>query len=371
MGIDSGALQLRKISVEELTNFKTLPYNLYNDFGDIVLSAGEAITPGKLLKLRYITTLYTDDIETFDPNVERTEPALDEELDLFPSGDINTDELDIEAVKTRLDKERAFFTELEDEKEKEKKQFDDLYDDGYIENETNCLPIMFQKEAKSQFRKAFELAQKRDSDKSRDIYQEIRDKIVEETLYVVDDVVYKSQLKIYGDYHYAHSLNVSILSTVLAYKLGLPESQIKDIALAAMVHDIGMIRIPKEITDKPLPSTKETKIIQLHPQIGYRIIRKELGLPENIAVVALEHHERNDGSGYPYGISGDLISLASQIVMVCDVYDTITSNRGPIKVKNSKEAIKNMLDGGSKWFTPKILYTFVYMSNYNDTLPLM
>jgi HD-GYP domain-containing protein (c-di-GMP phosphodiesterase class II) len=228
-----------------------------------------------------------------------------------------------------------------------------------------------QSQIKKQFKRAFNLALNESMEQCKEIYCDVRDVIVEETLSAVNNIIYKSQLKVYGDYNYTHGLNVSISSTLLAHKLGLNDEKIKDIALAAILHDIGKTRIPADIISKPILTAKENKLLQLHPQIGYRIIKREMGLPEHIALVSLEHHEKNDGSGYPYGISSDLISLASQIIMVCDAFDNIISNRGTVKVKNGKEAMRMLLEHGSRWFTPNILYTFIYMSNYNDTLPIL
>ncbi len=170
----------------------------------------------------------------------------------------------------------------------------------------------------------------------------------------------------YGDYSYSHGINVAMLSTVLADKLKVGQNLIQEITLAAMLHDIGKFKLPKQVLDKSAPSPAETKLIQLHPRLGYKIIKDELNLSENIAKVALQHHERGDGSGYPYGLSGDRIAFESHIVMVCNIYDDLTSGKSPIKVRNSKEAIKILLEIGSKWFRTDVLYTFVHMTNYND-----
>jgi HD-GYP domain-containing protein (c-di-GMP phosphodiesterase class II) len=157
-----------------------------------------------------------------------------------------------------------------------------------------------------------------------------------------------------------------MLSAVLADKLKISQKIIQEKTLAAMLHDIGKIRLPKQVLEKTALSQSETKLIQLHPRLGYKIIREELNLSENIARVALQHHERGDGSGYPYGLSGEKIAFESHIVMVCNIYDDLTSGKSPIKVRNSKEAIKLLLEIGSKWFRTDVLYTFVHMTNYND-----
>ena len=91
-----------------------------------------------------------------------------------------------------------------------------------------------------------------------------------------------------------------------------------------------------------------------------------MGLPEEICLVALEHHENNDGSGYPFKLSGEQISELTRVVSLCSFFDDLTSNRTPYKVKNTKEALRVMLEVGTKKFLPELLYQFVNMYNYND-----
>ena len=382
---------MRLISVEEISSYKILPFDLYNENEEIILRAGEEITPGKLLKLRYVSSLYADSTEELEEDVIEYQDVESEQDIIEESTD--EDEIYLEEIQIKEPKRRKSQTKPKDpEKEKLAQEYEKKleetkhkldYEEGddepkssipfehiTYENELSCIPVKSQLSIKNDYKRAINTVLRDSAEDSKDIYLDVRDQIVEETLLTIDDLIYKSQLKVYGEYNYTHGINVAVLSTALAYKLKLNDSQIKDVALAAMLHDIGKLKIPKEIVEKQTLTSKESKLIQLHPQVGYRILKKEMRLSESIALVALEHHEKNDGSGYPYGISGEQISLYSQIVMICDVYDNLTSNRGLIKVKNSKEAIKTILDGGSKWFTPWILYTFVYMSNYNDTLPL-
>ena len=100
--------------------------------------------------------------------------------------------------------------------------------------------------------------------------------------------------------------------------------------------------------------------------MGYKILKYEMGLPEDICLVALEHHENNDGSGYPFKLSGEQISKLTRVVGLCSFFDDLTSNRTVHKVKNTKEALRIMLEVGTKKFFPELLYQFVNMFNYND-----
>lgn len=331
------------VKIEELINLKILPFNLYNQKGDLIFSEGEFLTPGKLLQLRYMSVIYRDD------EIDLSEDSEEyEEIEIVSEVDEVTEKRPSQEKTKSSDKKAGIINP------KNVKQI------GIPERSKNVIQSLYT-EALS-----FTIDQNSESE----IYIEVRDKIIEETLPVIDNIVYKSDLKIIGEFDQVHGINVAILSAALASKLKFNEAQIKDVTLAALLHDIGMLRIPKEVLDKTTLTAKEQRVVQLHPQIGYRIIKKEMKLPEHIARVALEHHEKNDGSGYPFGISSGLISILSQVISICNFYDEIMANRSNIKVKNAKEAVKAMMAIGSKAFTPSILYTFVYMANYNDTTPV-
>ena len=326
---------MQVISVDDLINYKTLPFDIFNEKGKRLFMAGETLTPGRILQLKYMPVLY---INEKAENIE----ILDEE----------SDSLDTEKV-------------LEDENEEIQKIYQSFDIKNQYENETSVIPVHTQKTIKSRYKNILDSFNK-EGIKDPSICFDVRDRIIEEVLPEVDNILYKSQLQLYGDYSYSHGINVAMLSTVLADKLKVGENLIQEITLAAMLHDIGKARLPKQILEKTALSPSETKLIQLHPRLGYKIITEELGLSENIAKVALQHHERGDGSGYPYGLSGNKITYESHIVMVCNIYDDLTSGKGLIKVRNSKEAIKILLEIGSKWFRTDVLYTFVHMTNYND-----
>ena len=106
--------------------------------------------------------------------------------------------------------------------------------------------------------------------------------------------------------------------------------------------------------------------VKEHTILGYKLIKDALELPEEVAIVALEHHENNDGSGYPQGLSNDFISEYSQIINVANFYDNLAFNRTHTVVANNKEVLRTMLEVGSKKFSAKMLYTFIHMFNYDD-----
>ena len=193
-------------------------------------------------------------------------------------------------------------------------------------------------------------------------------KIIQDIIPESNEVFLSSQLKLLGEYNRCHALNTAILSGAVAKKMDLSESAIYDVVLAGLLHDIGKNALPPEILSKNNLTNQEQKILQNHTKIGYKIIKVNMELPENIARAALDHHENNDGSGYPNGKSGERINIEGQIISVCSYFDNLTSNRTSYKVKNTKEALRVMLKLGTQKFSAEVLYTFIHMFSYNDTV---
>ncbi len=128
-------------------------------------------------------------------------------------------------------------------------------------------------------------------------------------------------------YTAGHQRRVAQIATAIARELGLPEQQIEGLYLASVVHDVGKIKIPAELLSKPGKLTElEFSLIKQHSQAGYEIL-KEVDFPWPIAQFVLQHHERMDGSGYPYGLKGDSILLEARILAVSDVIEAMASHR--------------------------------------------
>ena len=128
-------------------------------------------------------------------------------------------------------------------------------------------------------------------------------------------------------YTAGHQRRVGELATAIAREMGMPEDRINGIHLAAIIHDLGKIRVPAEILSKPGKLTDiEYMLIKEHPQDGYDIL-KDVKFPWPIADMILQHHERMDGSGYPQGLDGEQILLESRILAVADVVEAMSSHR--------------------------------------------
>lgn len=131
----------------------------------------------------------------------------------------------------------------------------------------------------------------------------------------------------YDDSTYVHCLNVALICNVMGKWMNLSGSEMETLVLAGMLHDIGKLTIPDSIIKKPGKLTdEEFHIIKTHPAKGFEIIRNQK-LPNSVKYAALMHHERCDGTGYPFGIRYEKIDPIARLVSIADVYDAMTSNR--------------------------------------------
>ena len=131
-----------------------------------------------------------------------------------------------------------------------------------------------------------------------------------------------------NDYLSRHTVGVAIISALIGRWLGMPDNEWRHLTIAATLHDIGMVMLPRELVDKPgRLSDKEYADMTRHTVFGYELIRSVVGMNEQQARVALQHHERLDGSGYPSQLAGDDIDFFSRIVAVADVFHAMSSRR--------------------------------------------
>ena len=160
---------------------------------------------------------------------------------------------------------------------------------------------------------------------------------------------------------YEHSRRVAMYAQRLARYLGWSRREARDLALAALVHDLGKTWIANDILMKSAAlSDEERRTMQRHPIIGARILIGCDVHPFYVETV-LYHHEAWDGRGYPTGLKGEEIPLSARILTVADVYDVLTSQR-PYKVALSEEAARERLMlGAGRSFDPMVVRAFVYL----------
>jgi HD-GYP domain-containing protein (c-di-GMP phosphodiesterase class II) len=156
------------------------------------------------------------------------------------------------------------------------------------------------------------------------------------------------------------SVNAAILSALIAQELKLPSHKIMQIITGALLHDVGMFRLPKEILDKRgVLSESELQRMQAHPLYTHKIVSKELLYPEDVGLIALQHHERWDGEGYPRRISGTAIDMGARIVSVADAFEAMVSQKPYRNSMMGYQAMKNLLSDNSRRFDPDVLKAFI------------
>lgn len=128
-------------------------------------------------------------------------------------------------------------------------------------------------------------------------------------------------------YTAGHEERVAKISVAIGKEMGLDEHRLEGLKVGGHLHDLGKMSIPVEILSKPTHLTPfEFELIKQHPQAGYDVL-KDVGFPWPVDIIALQHHERIDGSGYPNGLKGDEISLEARIIAVADVVESMSSHR--------------------------------------------
>lgn len=175
------------------------------------------------------------------------------------------------------------------------------------------------------------------------------------------DVYYLfEELQANNEYTYKHNIGVGIIATYLGMKLGLSKENLSALTLAATLHDVGKTRIPDSILEKPGKLTAaEYEEMKRHAIYGYELLKSIPGIPPSIALTALQHHEREDGKGYPHGLMGNDIHHHSKIVAIADVFHAMSSNRVYHQAMPFYKVIEQMNSDKFGKFNPEILLEFV------------
>lgn len=174
-------------------------------------------------------------------------------------------------------------------------------------------------------------------------------------------MVWLTRIKDRDDYTAQHSINSAILALGLAHALEWPPDRIERAGMAALLHDVGNVDIDTAILNKPdLLTEEEYRHIKSHTLRGYELLNKVEDLDEAVALAALEHHERSDGRGYPYGKQAADISPVSRLVSIVDVYDAVTSHRSYRPARSHHDALGVLWRGRSHKFDRNMVETFIH-----------
>ena len=205
---------------------------------------------------------------------------------------------------------------------------------------------------------------KKDDDASRREYlqslRDIAESIVEEILEQKNVLINLVDIKSMDNYTYAHCVNVAILSLVMGIELGFNRKQLMDLAVGAMLHDVGKIFIPTEVLNKKGKlDDREFQLIKEHPEKGYEYLKDIYEISSLSRAIVIQHHEKVDGSGYPRGLKNNEIHSYAKLVAIADVYDALTSDRPYRRGLSPNEALEYIMGAVDKEFDYTIVKAFM------------
>jgi HD-GYP domain-containing protein (c-di-GMP phosphodiesterase class II) len=165
--------------------------------------------------------------------------------------------------------------------------------------------------------------------------------------------------KRYDAYTFTHMVNVSVLSVLIGMQLGLDKKDLVDLGQGGLLHDTGKTKVPISIINKNgRLDQEELKEIQKHPVYGQEILLESGITEEGILAPVIQHHEKIDGSGYPYGLKDESIHFFAKIAAVADIYDALTTVRSYKKAMIPYKAVSIILSM-VKHFDPKVIKAFI------------
>jgi HD-GYP domain-containing protein (c-di-GMP phosphodiesterase class II) len=162
------------------------------------------------------------------------------------------------------------------------------------------------------------------------------------------------------NYLVPHVVNSTIISLVIGSYLKLPNHRLIELGVAALLHEVGMLKIPAQtyLSSRSL-SPREQQSIQIHPVLGFNLL-KSFDFPLPISLAALEHHERENGKGYPQKLTGDKISFYSKIIAVACSYEALTANRPHKMAKDGHSGMLDLLRNEGKQYDDTVIRALVF-----------
>lgn len=183
--------------------------------------------------------------------------------------------------------------------------------------------------------------------------------IIQDLTHREDVMVSLTNIHVADSYLFHHSLNVAILAGIMGLAKGYNRNQLEELGMGALLFDVGMTRIPKELISKPgIYTPSERQVMERHAEEGFNIIRAQHDISLLSAHCALQHHERYDGTGYPRKLKRDEIHEYAQIISIADVYDALTSSRYHRKRYTPTEAIEFLFAAGNTYFDLELIKIF-------------
>ncbi|MBU3143435.1 HD-GYP domain-containing protein [Clostridium sp. CF012] len=166
-------------------------------------------------------------------------------------------------------------------------------------------------------------------------------------------------IQTYDNYTYLHSIDTGIMAIFLGMSMNLKESELKELSIGAILHDIGKTQISKDIITKPGKLTaEEFEEIKKHPTYGRNILEQNFSMSTEVLKAVEHHHERVDGNGYPFGLVSNEISKFAKIICICDAYDAVSNDRTYREKFNPSDAYELILAGCGNAFEEEVVQKF-------------
>lgn len=195
---------------------------------------------------------------------------------------------------------------------------------------------------------------------SLDAFEPLVEEMTESILRNGGALISLGALKDVDDYTFQHCVSVSTLMIALCRQLGLDADATREAGLGALLHDVGKMKTPLEVLNKPGKFTdEEFAIMKRHPEDGYAMLRETPGIGAVPLMITLHHHERIDGSGYPHRLAAQNIPYTAQMAAIVDVYDAISSDRCYHKGMPPPEAVRKIFEWSKFHFNPQLVQAFV------------
>ena len=171
-----------------------------------------------------------------------------------------------------------------------------------------------------------------------------------------------TRIKEADTYTFQHSVSICALLVSFTHSLGMDPATVEEAGLGGLLHDVGKMKIPNEILNKPGKLTdEEFGIMKSHASLSRDLLLGVSGISEMVIQIAGEHHEKMDGGGYPRGIAGDAISQIGRMTAVVDVYDALTNDRPYRPAWTPTQTLEYIRAESGKHFDPAIVEAFLHL----------
>lgn len=193
--------------------------------------------------------------------------------------------------------------------------------------------------------------------------EDVKNSVIEITGSIIrnpSSMMLLTQIETHNGYAAKHALNVCILSAAFARYLGMNDKQLYELGIGALLHDVGETHLPDGLIDKQGNYTpEELHLMHNHTIEGGKLLSKIDGIPTSAITIAMTHHERANGSGYPRRLNNEQIDLFAKIVSIADVYDAVTTGTSREPAITSTDALKSMYDWRDELFDAELVELFI------------